>query len=92
MWHRLGPAGDADMVTFSGLTSGMDYWFIAVAGRGTGADSEWSAWSGWTADPDPVATALNSANDCPDQPPATDTPPSGPRAVSENNLKGDLSK
>ena len=50
MWHRLGPAGDATMVTFSGLTSGMNYWFIAVAGRGTGADSEWSAWSGWTAE------------------------------------------
>ena len=42
-------AGDADMVTISGLTSGMNYWFIAVAGRGTGADSEWSEWSGWTA-------------------------------------------
>ena len=41
-------AGDADMVTISGLTSGMNYWFIAVAGRGTGADSEWSDWSGWT--------------------------------------------
>ena len=43
-------AGDATMVTFSGLTSGMNYWFIAVAGRGTGADSEWSEWSGWTAE------------------------------------------
>ena len=43
-------AGDADMVTISGLTSGMNYWFIAVAGRGTGTDSEWSAWSGWTAE------------------------------------------
>ena len=41
-------AGDADMVTISGLTSGMNYWFIAIAGRGTGTDSEWSAWSGWT--------------------------------------------
>ena len=41
--------GDATMVTFSGLTSGMNYWFIAVAGRGTDADSEWSDWSGWTA-------------------------------------------
>ena len=43
-------AGDATMVTFSGLTSGMNYWFIAIAGRGTGTDSEWSAWSGWTAE------------------------------------------
>ena len=43
-------AGDADMVTFSGLTSGMNYWFIAIAGRGTGTDSEWSDWSGWTAE------------------------------------------
>ena len=43
-------AGDADMVTISGLTSGMNYWFIAIAGRGTGTDSEWSAWSGWTAE------------------------------------------
>ena len=43
-------AGDADMVTISGLTSGMNYWFIAVAGRGTGTDSEWSKWSGWTAE------------------------------------------
>ena len=42
-------AGDAGMVTFSGLTSGMNYWFIAVAGRGEGDDTEWSAWSGWTA-------------------------------------------
>ena len=42
--------GDADMVTISGLTSGMNYWFIAIAGRGTGTDSEWSAWSGWTAE------------------------------------------
>ena len=41
-------AGDADMVTISGLTSGMNYWFIAIAGRGTGTDSEWSAWSSWT--------------------------------------------
>ena len=43
-------AGDATMVTFSGLTSGMNYWFIAIAGRGTGTDSEWSDWSGWTAE------------------------------------------
>ena len=43
-------AGDATMVTFSGLTSDMNYWFIAVAGRGTGADSEWSDWSGWSAE------------------------------------------
>ena len=43
-------AGDATMVTFSGLTGGMNHWFIAVAGRGTGADSEWSEWSGWTAE------------------------------------------
>ena len=43
-------AGDADMVTISGLTSGMNYWFIAIAGRGTGTDSEWSAWSSWTAE------------------------------------------
>ena len=50
MARRLGPAGDATMVTFSGLTSGMNYWFIAIAGRGTGTDSEWSAWSGWTAE------------------------------------------
>ena len=42
-------AGDADMVTFSGLTSGMEYWFIALAGRGEGEDKEWSAFSGWTA-------------------------------------------
>ena len=43
-------AGDATMVTFSGLTGGMNHWFIAIAGRGTGTDSEWSAWSGWTAE------------------------------------------
>ena len=43
-------AGDAGMVTFSGLTSGMNYWFIAIAGRGEGADEEWSAWSSWTAE------------------------------------------
>ena len=42
-------AGDAGMVTFSGLTSGMNYWFIAIAGRGEGDASEWSDWSGWTA-------------------------------------------
>ena len=51
MWHGDSAlAGDATMVTFSGLTSGMNYWFIAVAGRGTGTDSEWSDWSGWTAE------------------------------------------
>jgi hypothetical protein len=51
MWHGDSAlAGDATMVTFSGLTSGMNYWFIAIAGRGTGTDSEWSAWSGWTAE------------------------------------------
>ena len=49
-------AGDATMVTFSGLTGGMNHWFIATAGRGTGdaADSEWSVagleWSSWTAE------------------------------------------
>ena len=43
-------AGDATMVTFSGLTGGMNHWFIAIAGRGTGTDSEWSAWSSWTAE------------------------------------------
>ena len=43
-------AGDATMVTFSGLTSGMNYWFIAIAGRGEGDAEEWSAWSGWTAE------------------------------------------
>ena len=43
MWHGDSAlAGDATMVTFSGLTGGMNHWFIAVAGRGTGADSEWS--------------------------------------------------
>ena len=49
MWHGDSAlAGDADMVTFSALTSGMNYWFIAVAGRGEGDASEWSAWSSWT--------------------------------------------
>ena len=49
MWHGDSAlAGDATMVTFSGLTSGMNHWFIAVAGRGEGDDEEWSAWSGWT--------------------------------------------
>ena len=43
-------AGDADMVTISGLTSDMNYWFIAIAGRGEGDAEEWSAWSGWTAE------------------------------------------
>ena len=43
-------AGDADMVTISGLTSDMNYWFIAIAGRGDGDAEEWSAWSGWTAE------------------------------------------
>ena len=51
MWHGDSAlAGDADMVTFSALTSGMNYWFIAVAGRGEGDASEWSAWSSWTAE------------------------------------------
>ena len=51
MWHGDSAlAGDATTVTFSGLTSDMNYWFIAIAGRGTGTDSEWSAWSGWTAE------------------------------------------
>ena len=49
MWHGDSAlAGDATMVTFSGLTSGMNHWFIAIAGRGEGDDEEWSAWSGWT--------------------------------------------
>ena len=49
MWHSDSAlAGDATMVTFSGLTSGMNHWFIAIAGRGEGDDEEWSAWSGWT--------------------------------------------
>ena len=41
-------AGDATSVTMSGLTSGMSYWFIAVAGRGEGDDAKWSHWSGWS--------------------------------------------
>ena len=42
-------AGDATSVTMSGLTSGMSYWFIAIAGRGEKGHEEWSVWSGWSA-------------------------------------------
>ena len=42
-------AGNATSVTISGLTSGESYWFIAIAGRGDGAATQWSNWSGWTA-------------------------------------------
>ena len=42
-------AGDATSVTMTGLTSGASYWFIAIAGRGDGDQTEWSAWSSWTA-------------------------------------------
>ena len=42
-------AGDATSVTMTGLTSGESYWFIAIAGRGDGAQTEWSGWSSWTA-------------------------------------------
>ena len=43
-------AGDDSSYTFEGLTSGMSYWFIAIAGRGDAPDEEWSDWSGWTAE------------------------------------------
>ena len=48
MWSGQA-AGNATSVTISGLTSGESYWFIAIAGRGDGAATQWSAWSGWTA-------------------------------------------
>lgn len=37
----------------------------------------------------PVTSGFRRDKDCPDQPPGTDTPPEGCRAVGENNLKGD---
>ena len=43
-------AGDATSFTMSGLTSGMSYWFTAVAGRGEKGAEEWSAYSGWSAE------------------------------------------
>ena len=48
MWSPQA-AGDATSVTMTGLTSGESYWFIAIAARGDGDQTEWSAWSGWTA-------------------------------------------
>ena len=43
-------AGDATSFTMSGLTSGMSYWFTAVAGRGEKGAEEWSEYSGWSAE------------------------------------------
>ena len=48
MWSGQA-AGDATSVTMTGLTSGASYWFIAIAGRGDGAQTTWSTWSSWTA-------------------------------------------
>ena len=48
MWSNEA-AGDATSVTMTGLTSGESYWFIAIAARGDGDQTEWSGWSGWTA-------------------------------------------
>lgn len=48
MWSNEA-AGDATSVTMTGLTSGESYWFIAIAGRGDGDQTEWSGWSSWTA-------------------------------------------
>ena len=43
-------AGDATMVTMSGLTSGMSYWFIVVAGMGMDdGTTEWLWAEGWSA-------------------------------------------
>ena len=43
-------AGDATSFTMSGLTSGMSYWFTAVAGRDMeDGTQEWSMFSGWSA-------------------------------------------
>ena len=44
-------AGDATSFTMSGLTSGMSYWFTAVAGRDMeDGTQEWSMYSGWSAE------------------------------------------
>ena len=43
-------AGDATSFTMSGLTSGMSYWFTAVAGRDMeDGTQEWSMFSDWSA-------------------------------------------
>ncbi len=39
--------GNATSVTMTGLTSGQDYWFIAIAGNGADP-TQWSGWSGWS--------------------------------------------
>ena len=49
MYPDKAAAGDATSVTMSGLTSGMSYWFMAIAGRGEKGHEEWSVWSGWSA-------------------------------------------
>ena len=42
--------GDATSFTMTGLTSGMSYWFTAVAGRDMeDGTTEWSNYSGWSA-------------------------------------------
>ena len=45
--------GNATSVTMTGLTSGQDYWFIAIAGNGADP-TRWSGWSGWTANPQSI--------------------------------------
>ena len=44
-------AGDATSANMTGLTSGMSYWFTAVAGRDMeDGPTEWSDYSGWSAE------------------------------------------
>ena len=44
-------AGDATSANMTGLTSGMSYWFTAVAGRDMeDGPTEWSEYSGWSAE------------------------------------------
>lgn len=46
-------AGDAGSYTFSGLTSGMSYWFIGISGQTNAAGvTSYSNWTGWSS---PVA-------------------------------------
>ena len=45
--------GNATSVTMTGLTSGQDYWFIAIAGNGADP-TRWSGWSGWTPNPQSI--------------------------------------
>ena len=42
-------AGDAGSYTFSGLTSGMSYWFIAISGQTNAAgETSYSGWTNWS--------------------------------------------